>query len=125
MDIWPGFSEGRLLRIFLDERDRAGMQPLYTAVVELLRKRGVAGATVFRGIEGFGGHREMHVAKLFAWVPNLPVLIEVVDDWSRLEPVLAEIEALVPEGLVTLEPVAYRRLSLDSVRDDKGSRAER
>ncbi|MBV8491639.1 MAG: DUF190 domain-containing protein [Candidatus Eremiobacteraeota bacterium] len=106
----PGFSEGRLLRVFLDERDRKGMQPLYTAVVELMRKRGVAGATVFRGIEGFGGHGEMHVAKIFSWVPNLPVLIEVVDDWSRLEPLLPELEALVPEGLITLEPVAYMRL---------------
>jgi PII-like signaling protein len=110
MDLMPGFQEGRLLRVFLDERDRAGMQPLYTAVVELLRKRGVAGATVFRGIEGFGGHREMHVAKVFSWVPNLPVLIEVVDDQARIEALLPEIEALVPEGLITLEPVAYMRL---------------
>lgn len=110
MELWPGFREGRLLRVFLDERDRAGMQPLYTAVVELLRKRGVAGATVFRGIEGFGGHREMHVAKVFSWVPNLPVLIEVVDEWEKLEPLLPDIEALVKEGLVTIEPVAYMRL---------------
>ncbi len=110
MDVTPGFREGRLLRIFLDERDRAGTQPAYTAVVELLRKRGVAGATVFRGIEGYGGHGEIRAAGVFSWVPNLPILIEVVDDWARLEPLLPEIETIVKEGLLTVEPVSYLRL---------------
>ena len=106
----PEFQEGRLLRIFLDEQDRSGLQPTYTAVVEFLRKRGVKGATVFRGIEGFGGHGEVHGAKVFAWLPNLPVLIEVVDDWSVLEPLLPELEGMVREGLFTIEPVRYARL---------------
>jgi uncharacterized protein len=107
MNAPPGFREGTLLRIFLDEKDRVGLQPAYTAVVELLRKRGVAGATVFRGIEGFGGRGELHVAKVFSWVPNLPVLIEVVDEWSTLEPLIGELQTLVGEGLLTLEAVAY------------------
>ena len=70
------FRDGKLLRIFVDEADRRGLQPTYTAIVEFLRKRGVAGATVFRGIEGFGGHGEVHIAKVFSWLPNLPILIE-------------------------------------------------
>lgn len=106
-----GFQDGKLLRIFLDERERAGMQPLYTAVVELLRKKGVAGATVFRGIEGFGTHHEIHVAKMFSWVPNLPIVIEAVDDWSVIEPLLPELQALVGDGLITVEAAQYLRLS--------------
>jgi hypothetical protein len=105
------FRAGKLLRIFVDENDRAGMQPLYTAVVELLRKRGVAGATVFRGIEGFGGHHEIHVARLFSWLPNLPILIEVVDDASVIESVLPELQAIIGEGLITIEAAQYLRLT--------------
>jgi PII-like signaling protein len=105
------FQDGKLMRIFLDESDRIGLQPTYTAVVDFLRKRGVAGATVFRGIEGFGGHREVHVAKVFSWLPNLPVLVEVIDDWSVLEPLLPELQALIGEGLITIEAAQYLRLS--------------
>ena len=104
------FREGKLLRIFLDERDRSGVQPTYTAVVEYLRKHGVSGATVFRGIEGFGGHHEMHVARVFSFSPNLPIVIEVVDDWSVLEPLLAQLESMIGEGLLTVEGVTYLRL---------------
>ncbi|HUN30083.1 MAG TPA: DUF190 domain-containing protein [Alphaproteobacteria bacterium] len=105
------FRDGKLLRIFVDETDRTGLQPTYTAIVEFLRKRGVAGATVFRGIEGFGGHGQVHIAKVFSWLPNLPILIEVVDDWSVLEPLIAELETMVPEGLLTIEAAQYLRLA--------------
>ncbi|HEY9181149.1 MAG TPA: DUF190 domain-containing protein [Candidatus Baltobacteraceae bacterium] len=105
------FQDGKLLRIFVDERDRAGMQPLYTAIVELLRKQGVAGATVFRGIEGFGSHQQIHLAKIFSWWPNLPVLIEVVDDWSVIEPLIPQVQALIGDGLITIEAAQYLRLS--------------
>ena len=67
------FQNGKMMRIFVDEHDRHGVEPLYTAVVEMLRKRGVAGATVLRGIEGFGAHNRIHVAKPFSAAPNSPV----------------------------------------------------
>lgn len=105
------FREGKLLRIFVDENDRAGAQPLYVAVVELLRKKGVAGATVFRGIEGFGSQKQIHLAKVFSWSANLPVLIEVVDDWDVIEPILSELQRLIGDGLVTVEAAQYLRLS--------------
>jgi uncharacterized protein len=105
------FQDGKLLRIFVDERDRTGLQPTYTAIVDFLRKRGVAGATVFRGIEGFGGHGEVHVAKVFSWLPNLPILIEVVDDWVVLEPLIGELETMIGEGLLTVEAAQYLRMS--------------
>ncbi|HKU67966.1 MAG TPA: DUF190 domain-containing protein [Candidatus Baltobacteraceae bacterium] len=105
------FQDGKLLRIFVDENDRAGAQPLYTAIVELLRKEGVAGATVFRGIEGFGSHHQIHIAKVFAWVPNLPIVIEVVDEWSVIEPLLPQLREMVGGGLLTVEAAQYLRLS--------------
>jgi len=111
VDATADFRDGKLLRIFVDENDRAGAQPLYVAVVELLRKKGVAGATVFRGIEGFGSHHQIHVATVFSWSANLPVLIEVVDDWNALEPILPELQALIGDGLVTVEAARYLRLS--------------
>lgn len=111
MDATADFRDGKLLRIFVDENDRAGAQPLYVAVVELLRKKGMAGATVFRGIEGFGSHHQIHVAKVFSWSANLPVVIEVVDDWNAIEPLLPELHELIGDGLVTVEAAQYLRLT--------------
>jgi uncharacterized protein len=110
MQTTAGFCDGKLMRIFVDESDRRGLQPAYTAIVEFLRKKGVAGATVFRGIEGYGGHGHVHLAKVFSWLPNLPILIEVVDDWSVLEPLIGELESLIGEGLLTIEAAQYLRL---------------
>jgi PII-like signaling protein len=109
-----GFKQGCLLRIFIDENDRRGMQPMYTAVVEFLRARHLAGATVFRGIEGYGSHHEVHIAKVFSWIPNLPILIEVVDDGEKIDAILPELESMIGEGLVTLEAAEYLRLSRGS-----------
>jgi PII-like signaling protein len=102
-----GFKKGRLLRIFIDENDRRGMQPMYTAVVEFLRQKQIAGATVFRGIEGYGSHHEIHVAKVFSWIPNLPIVIEVVDDAENIDAILPELQTIVGEGLITLEAAEY------------------
>lgn len=113
-----GFRQGRLLRIFIDESDRHGAQPLYTAIVEFLRAKHVAGATVFRGIEGYGSHQQIHVAKVFSWIPNLPILIEVVDDAEKIDAILPELEALVGEGLVTLEAAEYLQLGKQRPQDD-------
>lgn len=113
MTVVTEFQNGKLMRIFLDENDRSGQRPTFVAVVEFLNERGVAGATVFRGIEGFGGHRELHVAKVFSWLPNVPVLVEVIDDWSVLEPLLADLKKLIGEGLITIEAAQYLRLGGD------------
>ena len=104
------FKKGQLLRIFVDEADRHGLQPMYTAVVELLRSKHIAGATVFRGIEGYGQHEEIHIAKVFSWLPNLPILIEVVDDREKIEQIIPDLENLIGEGLVTVEAADYKRL---------------
>ena len=98
-------STGKLLRIFIGESDRSGNQPLYTAIVELARKHGLAGATVFKGIEGFGGHSVVHAARVFDLSSDLPVLIEIVDAEEKIRSFLPLLDAIVGEGLVTLETV--------------------
>jgi PII-like signaling protein len=100
-----------MARIYIGESDHHDGRPLYEAIVETLRQRGVAGATVMRGIEGYGRAARLHTASVLRLSSDLPVLIEVVDREDRLRAVLPEIDAMVPEGLITLEHVeviAYR-----------------
>src|SRR5579863_9648714 len=98
-------GSGKLLRIFIGESDRWGRQPLYTAIVEAARKAGVAGATVFKGIEGYGGHSVVHAARVFDLSSDLPVLIEIVDTEDRIRAFLPQLDDMVKEGMVTLESV--------------------
>jgi hypothetical protein len=100
-----------LARIYVGEADHHDGRPLYQAIVELLRERGLAGATVLRGIEGFGANARLHTTRLLRLSEDLPVLIEVVDQEDRLRAVLPELDDMVGDGLITLERVevlAYR-----------------
>lgn len=100
-----------LVRIYIGEADHHDGKPLFQAIVERLRERGIAGATVLRGIEGFGANAHLHTTRLLRLSEDLPVLIEVVDEEARLREVLPELDALVGDGLITLERVevlAYR-----------------
>jgi hypothetical protein len=99
-------GSGKLLRIFVGESDRWGHQPLYTAIVEAARKAGLAGATVFKGIEGYGGHSVVHAARVFDLSSDLPVLVEIVDSEERVREFVAQLDDMVKEGLVTMESVA-------------------
>lgn len=98
-------GEGKLLRIFIGESDSWHGKPLYEAIVERLRKEGLAGATVIRGIEGFGAHSRVHSARILRLSEDLPLVIEVVDNAERIEAVLPILDDMVKEGLVTLERV--------------------
>jgi len=98
-------GEQWLVRIFIGESDRWHGQPLASALVERLRKEGFAGATVLRGLAGFGARSVVHTAHLLELSQDLPLVIEVVDTQEhveRLEPILDE---MVADGLVTLEKV--------------------
>jgi PII-like signaling protein len=104
-------GQGLLARIYVGESDRWHGQPLYEAIVEHLRDQGLAGATVLRGIEGFGANHHLHTTRILRLSEDLPVLIEVVDEEERLRAALPEIDAMVGDGLITLERVeifAYR-----------------
>jgi len=102
-------STGKLLRVFIGESDRHGGQPLYTAIVERARKAGLGGATVFKGIEGFGGHSVVHAARVFDMSTDLPVLIEMVDSEEKIRAFIPVLDDLVHEGLITLETVEVIR----------------
>jgi PII-like signaling protein len=103
------FVPGQLLRIFVGEHDTWHGRQLYAAIVELLSHEGVAGASVFRGIEGFGAHHEIHMAQIFRIRGHLPILIEVVDTEDTIGRLIPRIEEMVSEGAMTLERVEYRR----------------
>jgi PII-like signaling protein len=105
------FKEGQLLRIFVNERDTWHGAPLYGAIVEMLKREHVAGASVFRGVEGFGVHREIHMAKIWSFSGHLPVLIEVVDGPEKIESLIPRLETMIPEGAITLERVEYCRFT--------------
>ena len=98
-------GEGDLLRIFIGESDRHEGRPLFEAIVQLARKRGLAGATVLRGLEGFGAHSRVHTAKLLRLSEDLPIVIELVDTPERIEAFLPDLDAMVTEGMITLEKV--------------------
>jgi hypothetical protein len=104
-------DEAKLLRIFIGESDKHKGKPLYEVIVEMARKRGLAGATVLRGVLGFGADSRMHSAKILRLSEDLPIVIEIVDKPERIEAFLPVIDPLIEEGLVTLEKVqviAYR-----------------
>jgi uncharacterized protein len=103
------FTVGQLLRIFVSEGATWHGRPLYAAIVEFLRHEGVAGASVFRGFEGYGTHHEIHVATMFGSSRDLPILIEVVDTEDKIAPLIAHIDEMVSEGAMTLERVEFRR----------------
>jgi hypothetical protein len=98
-------GEGKLLRIFIGESDRHGRKPLYQAIVEMLRQEGMAGATVLRGIEGFGATSHLHTARILRLSEDLPIVIEVADTAERIEAIMPRIDEMVTDGLVTLERV--------------------
>jgi uncharacterized protein len=107
-------STGKLLRIFIGESDRHAGQPLYTAIVERARREGLSGATVFKGIEGFGGHSVVHAARIFDLSTDLPVLIEIVDTEEKIAAFVPVLDEIVHEGLITMETVQVIRYKTGS-----------
>jgi PII-like signaling protein len=96
-------KEGQLLRIFIGESDRWAGLPLYEAIVQEARRRGLAGATVFRGFEGFGAHSRIHTTKILQLSQDLPIVVEIVDAEDRIQGFLPTLEEMVKEGLATIE----------------------
>jgi PII-like signaling protein len=96
-------EEGYLLRIFIGESDRHSGRLLYEWIVTKARERGLAGATVLRGMMGFGAHSRMHTFKIERLSQDLPIIIEIVDTREKLENFLALIDNEIEEGMATLE----------------------
>ena len=96
-------KQGHLLRIFIGERHQYGRVPLYQWIVKKARERGLAGATVLRGLMGFGAKSHVHTAKILRLSSDLPVVIEIVDTMEKIEAFLPEIDKAIGHGLATIE----------------------
>lgn len=96
-------GERVLMRIHLGERDKHKGKPLYQAIVEMLRQRHYAGATVFRGIMGFGATAKMRTDRIEVLSLDLPIVVECVETEERIQEILPELDAMIGGGLITLE----------------------
>jgi len=112
-------GEQTLMRIFIGESDRCGRKPLYQALVELFRQEGFAGATVLKGIMGFGPSSRIHTDKLLRFSADLPLVIEVVESQEKIDAVLPKLEGMFDGGMITLERARVIRYA-----PKRGSRAE-
>jgi uncharacterized protein len=105
-------GEGKLLRIFIGESDTWHGKPLYQAIVQRVREEGLAGATVLRGIEGFGAKSHLHTARILRLSEDLPIVIEIVDTAENVDRVIPVLDEMVEDGMVTVERVqilSYRQ----------------
>lgn len=101
-------GERTLMRVFIGESDRCRSgkhkgKPLYEAILLMLRERGFAGATVVRGVAGFGASARIHTEKVLRLSLDLPIIVEVVETEERIQQVLPELDGLIGGGLITLE----------------------
>jgi uncharacterized protein len=102
---------GTRLTIYIGESDQHQHRPLYFEIVQQARQAGLAGATVLRGIEGFGASSRLHTARLLSLSEDLPIVIVIVDRTERIEAFLPVLDSLIGEGLIVREQVdiiAYR-----------------
>jgi uncharacterized protein len=99
-----GFKGERvLMRVHIGERDKFEGKPLYAAIVELLRRRHYAGATVLRGIMGFGAGSTVHTDRIEVLSLDLPIVVECIETSERIDAILPELDEMIGGGLITLE----------------------
>jgi PII-like signaling protein len=106
-------EDARLVTIYVNSTDQWHGQPLYAAIVQVCRERGVAGATVTRAVEGYGGSGRLHTSRLLELSENLPVRVEIVDLPERIDPLLPALEPMIGEGLLTVSKVHILRFLPD------------
>jgi PII-like signaling protein len=102
-------TRAKLVTVYVNSSDQWQGRPLYSAIVQLCQERSIAGATVLRCIEGYGGHHQLHTTRLFGLTENLPLRIEIIDVAERIEPLLTELDTMIAGGLVTISDVGIRR----------------
>ncbi|MGD8564040.1 MAG: DUF190 domain-containing protein [Desulfarculaceae bacterium] len=95
--------EAKLLRVFVGEDDKYQGRPLYEAIVHKAREAGLAGATVYRGVLGYGANSRVHTAKILRLSQDLPVVVEIVDTGDNIQAFMPTLDGMLSEGLVTLE----------------------
>jgi hypothetical protein len=102
-------ADAKLVTIYVNSTDQWHGQALYSAIVKLCKDRGIAGATVSRCVEGYGGSGHLHTTRLLELSEDLPVRIEIVDIAERIDPFLPALEPMIGEGLLTIANVHIRR----------------
>jgi PII-like signaling protein len=105
--------DARLVTIYVNSTDQWHGRALYSAIVQRCHEMGLAGATVSRCVEGYGASRRVHTTRLLELSENLPVRIDIVDLPERIDPLLAALEGMIGEGLVTVSPVHILRYLAD------------
>jgi uncharacterized protein len=113
-------GEAQLLRVFIGESDKWHGAPLYEAIVLKARELHLAGATVLRGPMGFGAHSRLHTMKILRLSEDLPFVIEIVDTEEKINTLLARIDEMVGEGLITLEKVHVIKYSANEANGESG-----
>jgi len=98
-------GERTLMRVHIGESDKWHGKPLHDAIVQLLRKEGFSGATVLRGVGGYGGSSVYHTDKLLRLSQDLPIIVEVVESTERIDAILPRLGGMIEGGLITLEKV--------------------
>ena len=106
-------ADAKLVTVYVNSTDQWHGQPLYEAIVRVCKEGGVAGVTVVRGVEGYGGGGRVHTIRLLELSEDLPVRIEFVDLAERIEAVLETLEPMIREGLITIANVQARRFLAD------------
>ncbi len=101
-------EKGHLLRIFIGESDKNEGIPLYEWIVKKAREQGLAGATVTRGILGFGAHSRIHTTKILRLSEDMPMVIEIVDTLKKIDNFLPIIDHTIKEGLAIIEEISIR-----------------
>ncbi len=96
-------GEQSLMRVFIGEADRYQGRPLYEALLELFRKEGFAGATVLKGVAGFGARSHLHTDRLLRLSQDLPLVIEVVDNEEKIDKIIPQLDGMLQGGMITLE----------------------
>lgn len=96
---------GRRVRIYVGSSDQWQGRPLYAAIVQEARKEGLAGATVARGIMGYGAHSAIHEPHVFSLSSDLPIVVEIVDCDEKVRAFLPRLDEMVREGLITISEV--------------------
>jgi len=115
-------GERVLMRIHIGERDKFEGEPLYWAIVQMLRERHYAGATVTRGIMGFGASSRIHAARFLDLSLDLPIIVECVETQEKIDEILPTLDEMVGGGLITLEKVnviTYRPHETNEGRDEE------
>jgi PII-like signaling protein len=98
-------SQARRLRIYIGESDRWKRKPLFHAIVEKAKELDLAGASVFRGLEGYGANSRIHTAKILDLSDDLPVLVEIVDSQEYIDKLLPYLDEMITEGMVTIDDI--------------------